>query len=801
MTPITHDLEISLNLAVTEAARRGHEYVTVEHILYALLHNRAAARAIRACGGSIELTREKLTKFFEENLSSRPHDPGTMPQPTIGFQRVLQRAIQSVRSAGKDLANGENVLVAIFSERDCFATYFLQEQDISRFDVINYVSHRVVKEGVEFNEDELGADASAGGRILPAAPAGERLAPEDGESADQDEDGLGESDEDPESAPSDQRGAGRQKTERSDPLRQYATDLCGRAREGKIDPLVGRDAEVERTVQILCRRRKNNPLFVGDAGVGKTAIAEGLALRIVEGKVPPPLQGATIWSLEMGTLLAGSRFRGDFEQRMKGVIKSLIKRKKAILFIDEIHTVIGAGAVSGGTLDASNILKPALSSGDIRCIGSTTFKEYRNHFENDHALARRFQKIDVEEPSEEDALAILKGLKAKYEEYHQVKYSTEALKAAVQLSAKYIRDRKLPDKAIDVIDEVGASLALKPRTSRRIGIEDVQAVVAKMARIPAAKVSSTDRESLRTLDTQLKSVVYGQDQAIDAIAAAIRLSRSGLGPVDKPIGSFLFAGPTGVGKTEVAKQLSSVLGIEFIRFDMSEYMERHTVSRMIGAPPGYVGYDQGGLLTDAVNKNPHAVLLFDEIEKAHPDLQNILLQVLDHGTLTDTNGRQSDFRNVIIIMTTNAGARELMQGSIGFTRRPGELEKGESEALKNTFSPEFRNRLDAIIQFQPLPKSVVLQVVDKFVAELAKQLKAKRVELEVSESARNWLAGTGYDPVYGARPLNRLIQDKLKRPLAEELLFGRLARGGKVRVQTNPAENGLEYTIVESLVN
>ena len=790
MTPITQDLEISLNFAVAEAARRGHEFVTVEHILFALLHNRAAIRVIKACGGSVEKTKKKLDAYFDEYMPTKPREPGAMPQPTLGFQRVVQRAIQSVRSAGKELASGENVLVAMFNERDSFAVFFLQEQEIARFDVINFVSHRIVKEGVHLDDDEFEDDTGRGRGLPPGAShrLGDGSDPGESENPGDSEDNGDEDDEARE-------GGRKERTEKNDPLKQYAVDLCQRAREGKIDPLVGRENEFERTVQVLCRRRKNNPLYVGDAGVGKTAIAEGLALRIVEGKVPEPLKGAVIYSLEMGTLLAGARFRGDFEQRMKGVLKSLKKKKNAILFIDEIHTVIGAGAVSGGTLDASNLLKPALSSGDVRCIGSTTFKEYRSHFENDHALARRFQKIDIEEPSIAETVEIIKGLKSRYEEHHNVRYSPEAIRTAVELSAKYLRDRKLPDKAIDVIDEVGAAQALKtpkrvkPRT---ITVDDVHLVIAKMARIPSTKVSSTDRESLRTLETDLKDVVFGQNKAIEAISAAIKLSRSGLGPADKPIGSFLFAGPTGVGKTEVAKQLASILGVEFIRFDMSEYMERHTVSRMIGAPPGYVGFDQGGLLTDAVNKNPHAVLLFDEMEKAHPDLQNILLQVLDHGTLTDTNGRQTDFRNVIIIMTTNAGARELMQGSIGFTRRPGDAEKGESEALKNTFSPEFRNRLDAIINFQALPREVIMMIVEKFVGQLRMQLEPKKVVLKLSPEAKDWLADKGYDAVYGARPLNRLIQDRIRKPLAEELLFGKLVKGGVVTV--NYSEGDLQFT-------
>ncbi|MEY4631678.1 MAG: ATP-dependent Clp protease ATP-binding subunit ClpA [Pseudomonadota bacterium] len=782
---ISHELEVSLNLAVSEAARRGHEYVTVEHVLFALLQNDTAAKALRACGGSLDFTRQKLEEFFDEHIPPGTLRPGQMPQPTIGFQRVIQRAAQHVRAAGKEKIKGENILVALFSERDSFAVYFLQQQHISRFDVINFISHGISKTGDEGQndtpEESDGADARANNRSggTPRIGSGDPSRHEQERS-----EPHREEEDESESGPA-ERQSGR------DPLALYAVDLCARAKEGHIDPLVGRDAEIERTVQVLCRRRKNNPLLVGDAGVGKTAIAEGLALRITEDRVPAPLKGASIYALDMGSLLAGSRFRGDFEQRLKGVLSSLKKKKNAILFIDEIHTVIGAGSVSGGTLDASNLLKPSLANGTLRCIGSTTFKEFRSHFENDHALVRRFQKIDVEEPSIDDTVAILKGLKSRYEEHHKVRYSSDAIRAAVELSARYLRDKKLPDKAIDVIDEVGSAAALardpaKAQKPRNITVDDVQVVVAKMARIPPQKVSNSDKTQLKELDSRLKSVVFGQDEAIDALAAAIKLSRSGLGSSEKPIGSFLFAGPTGVGKTEVAKQLASILGIEFIRFDMSEYMERHTVSRLIGAPPGYVGFDQGGLLTDAINKTPHAVLLFDEIEKAHGDLQNILLQVMDHGTLTDNNGRQTDFRNTIIIMTTNAGARELLHGSIGFTRgagvNPGQAEKGDLEAVKNAFSPEFRNRLDSVIYFQSLPRQVVLSIVDKFTGEVVSKLAAKKVAVTIDDAARNYLADKGFDPSFGARPLARLIQNEIARPLADEVLFGKLAKGGAVKI-------------------
>lgn len=758
---ISHDLEISLNLAVSEAARRGHEYVTIEHILFALLQNDSATRALRACGASIELTRSKLEDFFAEHIPGGILRPGQMPQPTVGFQRVIQRAAQHVRSAGKERIKGENILVSMFSERDSFAVYILQQQNVARFDVINYISHGIAKlsDGTTDTSPRLPAETDDDSDFEP------------GSSTSGDEEG-------------ESRGA-RSKSVK-DPLTAFAVNLNARAKEGRIDPLIGREEEVERCVQILCRRRKNNPLLVGDAGVGKTAIAEGLAWKIVQGDIPAPLKDTQIFALDMGALLAGTKFRGDFEQRMKGVLDSIKKRKNAVLFIDEIHTVIGAGQVSGGTMDAGNLLKPALSNGELRCIGSTTFKEFRQYFEGDAALSRRFQKIDVEEPSIENAVKILKGLRSKYEEHHNVKYSDDSLKSAVELSAKYLRDKKLPDKAIDVMDEVGASFALKGHSKespkpKRITIDDVQAIIAKMARVPAEKVSNANRQELKDLGARLKGLVFGQNEAIDAVSEMIKMNRSGLGSPDKPIASFLFAGPTGVGKTEVAKQLALTLGIEFVRFDMSEYMERHAVSRLIGAPPGYVGFEQGGLLTEAINKTPHAVLLLDEIEKAHPDMQNILLQVFDHGTLTDNNGRKTDFRNTVIIMTTNAGARDLLQSNIGFARPSHSAQEGEIQAIKDLFSPEFRNRLDGVITFKPLPRDIVLMVVDKFIDELNLRLAAKKVDLEVTDELRHWLAEKGYHVSYGARPLARTIQDNLKKPLADELLFGKLSKnGGKV---------------------
>jgi ATP-dependent Clp protease ATP-binding subunit ClpA len=777
---INPDLEASLNLAVSEAARRGHEYVTIEHILFALLQNDSAIRALRASGASIEITRSKLEEFFTEYLTAHVLKPGQMPQPTVSFQRVIQRAAQQVRSSGKDRIKGENVLVSMFSERDSFAVYILQQQNITRFDIINFISHGIAKLG-DGSED-----------------TNNRLALSEGEKSEFEERGSDDSGDERGDAGNGSASQGTRPAK--DPLTAYAVNLNQRAKEGRIDPLIGREQEVERTVQILCRRRKNNPLLVGDAGVGKTAIAEGLAWKIVQDDIPTPLKDAQIFALDMGALLAGTKFRGDFEQRMKAVIDAIKRRKNAILFIDEIHTIIGAGQVSGGTMDAGNLLKPALSNGELRCIGSTTFKEFRQHFEGDAALSRRFQKIDVEEPSLENAVKILKGLRSKYEEHHHVRYSDDALKAAVELSSKYLRDKKLPDKAIDVMDEVGASFALKGHSKeaakpRKVSTDDVQAVIAKMARVPQEKVSQVAKQELQGLATRIKGQVFGQDEAIDIVADMIKLNRSGLGHPDKPIGSFLFAGPTGVGKTEVAKQLALTLGIEFVRFDMSEYMERHAVSRLIGAPPGYVGFEQGGLLTDAINKTPHAVLLLDEIEKAHPDMQNILLQVFDHGTLTDSNGRKTDFRNTIIIMTTNAGARDLLQGQIGFTRPTVGAQEGEIQALKDMFSPEFRNRLDAVITFKPLATSIVLQVVDKFIDELSIKLALKKVDLRVTDEVRQWLADKGYHSAYGARPLARTIQDSLKKPLADELLFGQLSKHGGVVDITVGSDKKLKFAV------
>lgn len=745
---LSPDLEVSLNLAVSEATRRGHQFVTVEHILYALLHNTAAREAIEACGGDIEHVRQDLETFFSDHIDGGHLKTGQLPQPTVGFQRVIQRAAQHVQSSGKEKIQGSNVLVAIFSEKDSFAVFYLEKEKVTRLDVIQFISHGIAKD-----DDDSSSSGDASG-YLP-----------------------GQDDQ-----------TSRQNSDKNTPLAKYTVDLCLKAKQGKIDPLIGRDEELERTMQVLCRRRKNNPLFVGEAGVGKTAIAEGLALRVVNEQVPAALEGLQVFSLDMGALIAGSKFRGDFEQRLKGVLKELQSKDRHVLFIDEIHTIIGAGAVGGGALDASNIIKPALASGELRCMGSTTFKEYRTHFENDHALARRFQKIDVNEPSISETIEILKGLKDRYESYHHVRYSNPAIRAAAELSARYMTDRKLPDKAIDVMDEVAAAVALKRNNDdkkiRNISVDMVQSTIAKMARIPAQKVSQTDKDVLQNLGDRLKGRVYGQDSAIEALATAIKLSRSGLGEPDKPIGSFLFAGPTGVGKTEVAKQLARIMGIEMIRFDMSEYMERHAVSRLIGAPPGYVGFDQGGLLTDAVTQKPHAVLLLDEIEKAHPDLQNILLQVMDHGTLTDNNGRKADFRNVVIIMTTNAGAQELSQNAIGFSGGQSlSLPVGHvGKAVKNMFSPEFRNRLNGIINFGRLPFDVIKMVVRKFIGELNHQLAARKVSLELSEPAVTWLASHGYEQAYGARPIKRLIEDQVKKKLADHLLFGELAKGGLVRI-------------------
>lgn len=736
-------------MAFVDARSSRHEFITVEHLLLALLDNAAAVDVLKACDADIESLRGKLRKFVNENTPVVPGEEDVDTQPTLGFQRVIQRAIMHVSSNGnnKNPATGANVLVAIFSEKDSHAVFFLQEENITRLDVVNYISHGISK--------------------LPP-PKQERLE---------------------ESVASQREPSDFDKS----PLALYAQDLNANAQEGKIDPLIGRDPEIERVIQILCRRRKNNPLLVGEAGVGKTAIAEGLALRIENSEVPDILSSARVYALDMGALLAGTKYRGDFEQRLKAVLKQLEEHENAVLFIDEIHTLIGAGSASGGTMDASNLLKPALSSGKLRCMGATTYKEYRGIFEKDHALSRRFQKVDVVEPTVEQTIQILRGLKSKFEAHHGVRYSSPALVAAAELSARHINDRHLPDKAIDVIDEAGAAQRLLPKSRQKkvIGKAEVEAIVAKMARIPPQSVSTDDRNKLATLERDLKTVVFGQNEAITALAAAIKMSRSGLGKPDKPIGSFLFSGPTGVGKTEVAKQLAFTLGVELVRFDMSEYMERHAVSRLIGAPPGYVGFDQGGLLTEAITKQPHCVLLLDEIEKAHPDIFNILLQVMDHGTLTDNNGRKADFRNVVLIMTTNAGAEMLSKPTIGFaaSREVGD----EMAEIKRLFTPEFRNRLDAIIPFASLNKEIILRVVDKFLIELEEQLHAKRVEVTFTDALRTYLADKGFDPLMGARPMQRLIQDVIRRALADELLFGKLANGGAVRVDVKDEQVSLFF--------
>ncbi len=744
---IAQELEVSLHMAFVEARQQRHEFITVEHLLMALLDNPSAAEVLRACAANIEDLRKSLATFIKENTPTVGGSDEVDTQPTLGFQRVIQRAIMHVQSTGngKKEVTGANVLVAIFGEKDSHAVYYLHQQGVTRLDVVNFIAHGIKKSDPP--EPAKGAEGNASGG------EGEK---EDGAAGD------GKS-----------------------PLDQFTQNLNALALQGKIDPLIGREHEVERVIQVLCRRRKNNPLLVGEAGVGKTAIAEGLAWRITEKDVPEVLADATVYSLDMGALLAGTKYRGDFEQRLKGVLKQLKDQPGAILFIDEIHTLIGAGAASGGTLDASNLLKPALSSGAMKCIGATTFTEYRGIFEKDAALSRRFQKVDVVEPSVEQTVEILKGLKTRFEEHHSVKYAVGALQAAAELSAKYINDRHLPDKAIDVIDEAGAAQRILPPSKRKKTItrSEVEEIVAKIARIPPQSVSNDDRGKLKTLDRDLKSVVYGQDPAIDALAAAIKMARSGLGKPDKPIGSFLFSGPTGVGKTEVAKQLAYVLGIELIRFDMSEYMERHAVSRLIGAPPGYVGFDQGGLLTEAITKKPHAVLLLDEIEKAHPDVFNVLLQVMDHGTLTDNNGRKADFRSVIIVMTTNAGAETMNKSTIGFTnsRQQGD-EMGD---IKRLFTPEFRNRLDAIVSFRPLDEEIILRVVDKFLLQLESQLTEKKVEVTFTDALRKQLGKKGFDPLMGARPMQRLIQDTIRRALADELLFGRLVDGGRLTVDVD----------------
>ncbi len=734
---LSKELEFTLNQAFKRAREQRHEFMSVEHLLLALLDNLAAVEVLRACGADLERLRRALESFLDETTPVLPAQDKRDTQPTLGFQRVLQRAVFHVQSAGRKEVTGANVLVAIFSEQDSHAAFLLEQQDVTRLDVVNFISHGLAKDG--------GKEPSSG--ATPSASQGE----EGGEP-------------------------------QGSPLEQFAANLNERARQGRIDPLIGRKLELERTVQILCRRRKNNPLLVGEAGVGKTAIAEGLAKKIVDGEVPEVLSGCTIYALDLGGLVAGTKYRGDFEKRLKGVLAQLRKDPSAILFIDEIHTVIGAGSASGGVMDASNLIKPALASGELRCIGSTTYQEYRGIFEKDHALARRFQKIDITEPSVEETVEILKGLKSRFEEHHKVRYSLPALRTAAELSAKYINDRHLPDKAIDVIDEAGAYVQLMPasRRKKQVGVAEIENIVAKIARIPPRSVSATDTESLKTLTRDLQMVVFGQDEAIGALAAAIRMNRSGLGHEEKPVGSFLFAGPTGVGKTEVTRQLARILGLELIRFDMSEYMERHTVSRLIGAPPGYVGFDQGGLLTEEITKHPHSVLLLDEIEKAHPDVFNLLLQVMDHGALTDNNGRKADFRNVILVMTTNAGAQEMTRPSIGFATQDHSTDG--MEAIKRMFSPEFRNRLDAVIQFKSLSPETVQHVVDKFLFELEGQLHAKNVTVELDPEARLWLAERGFDPLMGARPMARLIQEEIKKPLAEELLFGQLAEGGHVRI-------------------
>jgi len=731
-------LEESLHRAVAYANERKHEYATLEHLLLALIDDEEAAAVMRACDVDLGALRATLTGYVDNELRSLVVDDGEDAKPTAGFQRVIQRAVIHVQSSGREDVTGANVLVAIFSERESHAAYFLQEQDMTRYDAVNYIAHGIAKK----------AGASVEGKPVKGADDEEKPTVKTGGEA----------------------------------LEAYCVDLNEKAKEGKVDPLIGRAAEVERCIQILCRRTKNNPLLVGDPGVGKTAIAEGLARKIVNKQVPEVLAGATIFSLDMGALLAGTRYRGDFEERVKQVVKELENHPDAILFIDEIHTVIGAGATSGGAMDASNLLKPALASGALRCMGSTTYKEFRQHFEKDRALVRRFQKIDVNEPTLEDTIKILKGLKTYYEEFHKLRYTNDALKAAVELSAKYINDRKLPDKAIDLIDEAGASQMLLPESRRKktIGVKEIEAVVAKIARIPPKSVSKSDTEALKQLETDLKRAVYGQDEAIDQLSAAMKMARAGLRDPNKPIGCYLFSGPTGTGKTETARQLASTLGIELLRFDMSEYMERHTVSRLIGAPPGYVGFDQGGLLTDAVDQHPHAVVLLDEIEKAHPDVYNILLQVMDHGVLTDSNGKKIDFRNVVLIMTTNAGAADAQRNTIGFGR--GKADHEAEEAIKRVFTPEFRNRLDAVVAFRPLDSSIIRQVVQKFVMQLEAQLADRHVTIETSDEAAGWLADNGFDELYGARPLARVIQEHIKKPLADEILFGRLVKGGHVRV-------------------
>ena len=753
MPSLSRSLEQALHHAIKLASERHHEYATLEHLLLALMDDADASQVMKACNVDMDALKKSVQKYIDEDLSTLVLDDSEEAKPTTGFQRVVQRAVLHVQNSGRDEVTGANVLVALFTERESHAVYFLQEQNMNRLDALSYISHGIAK------------------RPGMSQPKQVRGAEEEEEVEKQPKQGT-------------------------DALEAYCVNLNEKAKSGKVDPLIGRAAEVDRTIQILCRRQKNNPLFVGDPGVGKTAIAEGLARKIIRGEVPEVLRGAVIYSLDMGSLIAGTRYRGDFEERLKTVVKELESLKGAILFIDEIHTVIGAGATSGGAMDASNLLKPALAQGALRCIGSTTYKEYRQYFEKDRALVRRFQKIDVSEPTIEDSIKILMGIKSYFENYHKLRYTADAIKAAVELSAKYINDRKLPDKAIDVIDELGASQMLLPESRRKkvVNVRDVEEIVAKIARIPAKSVSKDDAEALKTLEADLGRVVYGQDAAIHALASAIKLARAGLRQPEKPIGSYLFSGPTGVGKTEVAKQLASVLGVEFLRFDMSEYMERHTVSRLIGAPPGYVGFDQGGLLTDGIDQHPHCVLLLDEIEKAHGDLFNILLQVMDHGKLTDHNGKKIDFRNVVMIMTTNAGASDAAKDAIGFGR--GKREGEDEEAIKKLFTPEFRNRLDSIISFAPLTRATIDKVVEKFVLELEAQLADRDVTFDLTPEATRWLGEKGYDDAFGARPLARVIQDNIKKPLADEILFGKLKEGGTVRVLLDREKDKLAFEFI-----
>ena len=754
MPSFSRNLEETLHRAVAYANQRKHEYATLEHLLLSLTDDEDAAGVMSACDVDLAAIKKTLTGYLDTELRSLIVEDGEDAKPTAGFQRVIQRAVIHVQSSGRDEVTGANVLVAVFSERESHAAYFLQEQDMTRYDAVNYIAHGIAKKaGASEPKQAKGSNAGEADEEKAAVKTG------------------------------------------GEALEAYCVDLNEKARQGKVDPLIGRMNEVERCIQILCRRTKNNPLLVGDPGVGKTAIAEGLALKIVRHQVPEVLEGATIFSLDMGALLAGTRYRGDFEERIKQVVKELENHPNAILFIDEIHTVIGAGATSGGAMDASNLLKPALASGSLRCMGSTTYKEFRQHFEKDRALVRRFQKIDVNEPTVEDTLKILKGLKIYYEEFHKLKYTNDALKTAVDLSAKYITDRKLPDKAIDVIDEAGAGQMLLPEGKRKktIGVKEIEAVVAKIARIPPKSVSKTDTEALKELQSDLERAVFGQDEAIAQLASAMKMARAGLRDPNKPIGCYLFSGPTGVGKTEAARQLASTLGIELLRFDMSEYMERHTVSRLIGAPPGYVGYDQGGQLTDAVDQHPHAIVLLDEIEKAHQDVYNILLQVMDNGQLTDSNGKKVDFRNVVLIMTTNAGAADAQRQTIGFGR--GRADGESDEAIKRIFTPEFRNRLDAVVAFKPLTQEIIRQVVQKFVLQLEAQLADRNVTIESSDEAADWLAKNGFDELYGARPLARVIQEHIKKPLADDILFGKLAKGGHVKVVLKDGKIAFEFEV------